>query len=526
MRAELHDGRVLEFPDGTDPAVIQATVRRVLAADARANAEAQTERDNKRFGDPTGSFLENVAAGAGKSIMDTGRGIGQLFGVVSQAEIDEANQRDKALMGTGGGLVGNIGGQVAQVAIPGTAALKVLPKVAGAAASGGLFAASQPVQQGDTRLGNTAQGAAFGAGGQAVASGVSALAKRGAASPQVQALYEKARAAGIPVNMAQLSDSRFLKTLQSTLERLPLTGAQGTRNAQQEAFNRAVSKTFGEDVPKVTRDVYAGAKGRIGGEFERLSSSNSLTIDDNLLGRLAGVVDESIRFADEGTGKAVRNVVEDLLARVDGSGKVPGKAYQSIDSKLGQLMRAGGEKAHYLGQVRQAVREAMDASISPGDKFAWDTARRQYANLKTVRDLVAKEGAEGDISPGLLMGRATANQAGKERMAMGRGGDLGELAMIGKQFVRDPVPDSATAQRMMTMGLLGGGGVGAFIDPASTAMAIGGPAVIGRALNAFMNSRAGQNYILRGGMPGLMETPAQLLPYAAPPLGLLELSQQ
>lgn len=30
--AELHDGRRLEFPDGTDPAVVQATVKRVLAA--------------------------------------------------------------------------------------------------------------------------------------------------------------------------------------------------------------------------------------------------------------------------------------------------------------------------------------------------------------------------------------------------------------------------------------------------------------------------------------------------------------
>lgn len=30
MRAELADGRVLEFPDGTDPSVVQATVRRLL----------------------------------------------------------------------------------------------------------------------------------------------------------------------------------------------------------------------------------------------------------------------------------------------------------------------------------------------------------------------------------------------------------------------------------------------------------------------------------------------------------------
>jgi hypothetical protein len=32
MRAELADGRVLEFPDGTDPAVVQATVKKVIGA--------------------------------------------------------------------------------------------------------------------------------------------------------------------------------------------------------------------------------------------------------------------------------------------------------------------------------------------------------------------------------------------------------------------------------------------------------------------------------------------------------------
>ena len=32
IEAELADGRVLEFPDGTSPAVVQATVKRMLGA--------------------------------------------------------------------------------------------------------------------------------------------------------------------------------------------------------------------------------------------------------------------------------------------------------------------------------------------------------------------------------------------------------------------------------------------------------------------------------------------------------------
>ncbi len=43
-QAVLHDGRVLEFPDGTDPAVIQATVKRVLAGDTPGGGEPAAAR--------------------------------------------------------------------------------------------------------------------------------------------------------------------------------------------------------------------------------------------------------------------------------------------------------------------------------------------------------------------------------------------------------------------------------------------------------------------------------------------------
>lgn len=41
VKAELHDGRILEFPDGTDPSVVQATVKRVLGIGTEQAAPAQ-----------------------------------------------------------------------------------------------------------------------------------------------------------------------------------------------------------------------------------------------------------------------------------------------------------------------------------------------------------------------------------------------------------------------------------------------------------------------------------------------------
>ena len=56
--AQLADGRVLEFPDGTDPAVIQATVKKVIASSAKP-AEPQTT-----VGGQVKEFFKGVPAGA------------------------------------------------------------------------------------------------------------------------------------------------------------------------------------------------------------------------------------------------------------------------------------------------------------------------------------------------------------------------------------------------------------------------------------------------------------------------------
>ena len=63
MQAELHDGRVLEFPDGTDPSVIQSTVKKMLAPPEVSGAE-------RLLGTPVGSLALGAA--------DLGLGAAQL----------------------------------------------------------------------------------------------------------------------------------------------------------------------------------------------------------------------------------------------------------------------------------------------------------------------------------------------------------------------------------------------------------------------------------------------------------------
>jgi hypothetical protein len=54
IEAQLADGRILEFPDGTDPGVIQATVKKVIAS----------SQPKTTFGGQTKEFFKGLAPGA------------------------------------------------------------------------------------------------------------------------------------------------------------------------------------------------------------------------------------------------------------------------------------------------------------------------------------------------------------------------------------------------------------------------------------------------------------------------------
>jgi len=475
------------------------------------------------------SGYDKFMAGMGKSVNDTGRGLGQIFGLSNSADVELDRQLDGPLMETGAGTAGNIVGQGLQMAtpIPAGAAVKATswagkaaPYV-GAAARSGAFGGLQGVADGESRAGNIGQGAALGAAGQGIASATGALG-RGAiarADPYTAKLAQQAKQFGIRLGVPNVSENPFVRTVASQMERLPFSGAGKRFAGNQEAVNRAVGKTIGlPNAKRITPDVFADAKATIGNQFNTLSARNNLSLNTQHVTDVKNVVDEATRLGGAEFGSSVRNWANDLFSRVDANGSIPGAAYKSFDSKIGKAMAAGGEKAMYLGNLREVVRDAMDASISAGDRAAWQTARKQWAALKTVEPLVAKS-SNGNIPPSQLMGRVTADGAGKSRMAAGNGGELGDLARIGQRFLKD-APNSGTADRLLVNGAIGGGLFGAqqagIIDP-QTAMLAGGGLLANRGLLKLLNSRAltaGEGKAING-LSKLGKTAPKLLPAAA-----------
>ena len=137
-RVQGPDGKihVFEGPDGAKPADVEAFAAQMFAA----------KQPPEKAPDPTEgmSTFDKLRAGAGKAIVDTGRGIGQLVGAVSADDVAESRKLDSALMDTSAGKIGNFAGNVGlmlpTVAIPGAATLR------GAALSGAGQGLLQPAE--------------------------------------------------------------------------------------------------------------------------------------------------------------------------------------------------------------------------------------------------------------------------------------------------------------------------------------------------------------------------------------------
>jgi hypothetical protein len=507
------------------------------------------------------STREAVETGAGRTFDMIGKGLQQMYygATGNQPELDALKSRadhNKALYAPiqeAHPVATAVGESAPSLVIPGAGAGATALGAAGKLALGSAIPAALEYGTVEER----AQKAALAGGGAAVGGvvipkaigGLFNVAKgtlkgmAGNITAEALALANHAKALGIPVNVAQLGDSKFLKTLSSVLEQMPFSGGSKTAAAQKEAYTRAVANTFGEDAGKITPEVYAAAKARLGNEFNELAARNNLDVTSGLKSKLAGIFTDAQSTASDDTVRAVKNIMERVTKQgeskgghtpaklsnvLDASGnpiviqaatdtpistKLAGSVYSSIDSELSNIIKAGGEKGLYAKRLQTAIREGMDTSISAADQAAWNQTRGQYKNLKAVRSIVAKDMADGNVPPSQLMNALNSTDAGKEAMAMGTRGTLGELGRIGKEFVRDAVPNSGTAQRGMAMGIIGGGGYAFGADPLTIAGMMAGGATTGRLLNKVLNSPKTVAALTARGIPlkDLMKLPPDKL---------------
>lgn len=513
---------------------------------------AQPKSDAKEASPGILGQIKGVGVGAAQSIDNLATGITQLIGRgvnsagnalgvtvpgFSNADIQkfdsDARNRQQEYKDMAGGAqtaktVGNVAGDVLSgIALPVGRAATLLGRIGQGALLGAGFGAAQPVldntgSYGDNKLKQIMTGAAVGGAvpvaGQALNSAGNALrgVVGGNVSPQAGALAQRAADLGIDVSPVALSGSRPVQAVSSVLDKMPFSGAGQRAATTAQQFNRAVANTFGENATAITPDVMSSAQKRIGGVFDDVLSRNNVKGDNALLDDLSRIQQNANAVLPDAEAATVSKWINGALNKFQGD-NLPGKAYQAFRTDV--LLPAQKSSDPFLsntaGQIREALDSALQRSLGGQDAAAINTARSQYKNLKTIEDL-AEKAPTGDISPALLLNQVRKNTPS---FAYGGGGDLADLARIGQQFLKQKVPDSGTAERLMWLGA----GAGGLAHLPATVAGVGS----GRLLNEALNSNAYRNLLLsalngrnaaaassQAAQPALVN---RLAPYLIPP---------
>jgi hypothetical protein len=322
--------------------------------------------------------------------------------------------------------------------------------------------------------------------------------------------------------------------MESVFSTMPWTaGPQRViQNEQRKQFNRAVLSRAGINADNASPEVISQAKSRLGSVFNDLSYRNAVQADAQLMDDLARAEAEYARNLTPDQRAIVDAYVTDIRSRmapvmsefrdtqahpgttilrdVEGPGFMLGEDYQRARSAIGRRAKEATDPAlsYALKSIRNSLDDAASRSISPDDAASWDAARRQYGNFKTIeRAMMSPTAVEGNIPPAAF--RQAVQQSTGSRYSSGVG-DLNDLSRIGKAFVQDQIPNSATAQRTMmqnllTGGALTGGGAAMMVDPVTAsitaALGLGGPRIAQTVYNSDMGRRYLTNQALDAAIP-------------------------
>lgn len=401
-----------------------------------------------------------------------------------------------------GAMVGP--GGIARKVIAGAIAPGVGSEAAGQLAEGSPY---EPL----ARLGGAiAGGLAPGAATRAI----TLLPFRGAPASAAEhaANVENLAQEGVPVTAGQRTDRARLKYLEGDLQ--PELNSQ-----QQEAFTRAALRRVGVDAPLATTGPHGTvtqALNRIGGDFDRLSAGNTLTVDGPLITDLQNTHNAYTRtpglFNQETVG-AVNGVTNRILdSMLHRGGQLSGEEYQTLRSDLSRAARgaADPQRAEAIHDVLGHLDDAMERSIArtnPQDLGAFGQARRDYRNILVLERAATSAGegaARGYISPAQLA--SAAKQVYGRRSYMRGVDDFSDLAQSGVSVMK-PLPDSGTSQRARVdqyigHAVRGAGGLGGMLLGGGHAVEGGvGGLLAGEALTPFLEP------VVRGAMRSTVMSP-------------------
>lgn len=409
--------------------------------------------------DPTEgmSTFDTLAAGVGKSMVDVGRGVGQLFGLVSRKDVEDSRKTDQALMNTTSGKLGNFLGNVAMLAP--TAMIPGASTVPGAALIGSAAGLMQPSTSTGETITNTLLGGAGGAAGQAVANKLSSVVKN-AGSALTQGQQSSAQAGqqlGMRLTPGKASGSTILQKIEAAAESNPMTagGFDAIKDTNQKTLNRAAAKAIGENADELSTEVLARAEQRIGSVFNSIKDKTPVPLDPSTVpNKLAALIQDTEGMIG-GNASLADNALIKRLDEFVFQGGATREQLRTLSSKLGTVATnnmktptGDRELGRAMFAAQELVEDAIEGTLTGAQKSAYALARNQYRNLM---NLTTKTNVVNP-SNGQVSGRSLATtlmQKDRGGFTMGRNdSDMYNAARFVQAFP-DIVGNSGTATRSM-----------------------------------------------------------------------------
>lgn len=406
VTAELHDGRKLEFPDGTDPAVVQATVKKVLGVQGVQAEKRPDATAGERTSAAQGGVNKGIAGLLGLPV-DTIENVANLLRMnvgIPAAALGRPDLAPEQIQGSFGGsqYIANKmqqAGANTQNPRPDDAASRMLysggkvvggSMVPGAGVKNTLTAAAGASVAGEA-LGPEYEGVGAMAPGAVVAS--AQAAKNAVANPQtVQKNIQTFKEAGTTPDVAQATDSNFFRGLTNVVGRVP--GGQGViaKFREQEQITLGKSANTGVSAEAGGRAIKEGITGE-GGFLER-TKAQWQKLDNDLatkVGNASAAPANTVKALDEltavtpGAEKTTGSLVNQKIAEIKqniqadlqaNNGVLPFEALRSLRSKVGSMLDdslvsgiPNGELKKLYGGLSKDL-EAAANTAGAGKEFA------------------------------------------------------------------------------------------------------------------------------------------------------------
>lgn len=479
------------------PEQIQQAMRRAMqAGDAEAVADLRS-RLTEAYQAEAPSAVEGMtgpqrfAAGMGQGVTNLGRQLGNVLGMekYSDEALQEAAQRDKALLSTGAGKagaftgevlatapVGGVVGALGKTALRGGTAARLLTGAAGQGATEGALTAGP---------GNRGAGAAVGAASgvllpKAVGGAAKLLGRGVRPTAPAKALLRE----GVDLTPGQMNPRSAFGQLEEAATNVWGVGPliQDAREAAMGDWRKAAraaalppgarretANGSLESVYQAYEPAYDVAKGfptapRI---MRTAGGDTPLASFPQVRGAFeAAARDPNIR-ADDATRRAAHKWLQNKLTQLPGKGRtgtVDSADLLKLRSELRAEIRDAGKgqspdmaTVAILSQAERSITDALESQLPRSATDALRATDMQYAQYKILEDAVRRSGDQisGTTPSQLSAAVKAATPAGE--YARGGGGPLRRLAASGKQVfdVRTP----PTGARLATLGTAAGLGM-------------------------------------------------------------------